>query len=379
MSLGLISLLAVLLLLAAGLGWAGRTLLAPPQQEEAIPTYALAIVGQGTLGRNLNLAAQAQWSETAGLAGKLQGTLTSIPAGRQARINAGDVLYTVDLQPVYVLPGNVPAFRDMSRGLQGEDIAQLQSYLFESYGWALVPDGEFGESTEQLVKMWQKDHGLESTGVIPAGQILFAPHLPMTISWEDDIKVGSELQSGTKLLKIFGDTPAFSMSLPDGQLRAAHEGQSVELNYKGHTWMARIGTITENTEEHKLIAELLPSDGQESICGQHCDIIPATGLKGINASVVLIPEQSGIQVPVSAIRVDAQGKTVVVGRDGTQHPVTVLATVGGQAIVEGIEAGIQVRVWGEQKTNTPDQSPNSGNPGDSSPDAPSSENTQSGQ
>lgn len=346
LSPGVVAVLVLLILLSAALGWSAKTLLQPPSEETHSASYALVTVEEGTLGRNLELSAQAAWREESVLIGKSQGTLTSIPAGREARINAGDVLYTVDLQPVFVFPGEIPTFRAMDRQSEGADVAQLQKFLFDTYGWDLVPDGKFGESTEKLVKKWQKDHGLEPSGHIPAGQILFVPHLPITVSWAEDIKVGSELQEGTQLLKIFGQQPAFTMSLPEGQLRAAHEGQTVVLDFQGHTWEAHIGTIRENDEDKTLTAELVPLPGEESICAEQCTLIGPQGIKGINATLVVIPEKTGQQVPVASIRVDATGQTVVVSEDGKQIPVTVLATVGGQSIVDGIDSGQRIRVWG---------------------------------
>lgn len=346
MSPGVVASFMILMLLAAALGWSAKTLLQPPRQETHSASYALVTVGEGTLGRNLELSAQAQWREESVLIGKTQGTLTSIPAGREARINAGDVLYTVDLQPVFVFPGEIPTFRAMDRQSEGADVAQLQKFLFDTYGWDLVPDGKFGESTEKIVKKWQKDHGLEPSGHIPAGQILFVPHLPITVSWAEDIKVGSELQEGTQLLKIFGQQPVFSMSLPEGQLRAAHEGQTVVLDFQGNTWEAHIGTIREKDEEKTLTAELVPLPGQKSICAEQCPLISPHGIKGMKATVVVIPEKTGKQVPIASIRVDATGQTVVVSEDGKQIPVTVLVTVGGQSIVDGIDSGQKIRVWG---------------------------------
>lgn len=337
----------IITILAGSLGWAARELLSAPEDTQERPSYALVFATEGTLGRNLNVAAQAKWKASSTLLGRQPGTLTSIPGGREGKVDAGDVLYTVDLQPVYILPGQVPAFRDMSKGLEGEDIKQLQAFLFDYYHWDLMPDGKFGDSTETLLKYWQKDNGLEVTGIIPAGQILFTPQLPVHVSWEDDVHVGSELAVGTALVKVFSDTPTFTMPLPEGQLRAAHEGDSVELEYEGHHWQAKIGVITENIEEHSLVATLEPIEGHERICESECESIPAAGVKGINATVVLVPEERGTQVPINAIRVNAQGKTLIVDEDGTQHPVEVRVSVGGQAIVDGIPAGMRIRVWGD--------------------------------
>lgn len=348
---GILALVAVLVLAGVGLGWAGRTLLLPPQEEHTARTYAIATTNEGSLGRTLKMAVAAQWQSASRLVAKRAGTLTSIDSGRSGRIGAGDVLYTVDLSPVYVLPGTVPAFRDLAKDVEGEDVAQLQAYLFDYWGWGLIPDGKFGNATERALKAWQKDQDLEETGMIPLGQVLFTPELPVGFAWEDEVQVGSEIQAGTALVKVYGSSPSFSMKIADTQLGAIREGLTLTLNHDGHQWPARIGTITKDEETSELIAEILPPEGSASICAPDCHLIPAQGMRGIEASIVVIPEATGTVVPINALRVDAGGQPVIVREDGAQVPVQVLTTVGGQAVVDGIEADARVRVWGESGTS----------------------------
>lgn len=346
-SLALVFLLCAVAFLCSALGWAARALLIPIQEDTKSNNFAVTQAVHGILGRNLNLAATAERAVIGELTGKQSGTLTSIPVGQQRQINAGDILYTVDLEPIFVLQGDIPAFREMSTGTTGADVTQLQEYLFNEYGVDLVPDGDFGSVTESVVKKWQKDQKLEETGVIPEGQILFLPTLPAHIEWMDTARVGAELQSGVPLVKIFASTPTFSMQLPDGQLRATREGQEAVIRYQGYTWAALIGKITENPEDRTMVAELIPHTDQHSICGDTCDVIPVSGLKGLEASVVLIKEEEGTQVPITAIRVNKQGNTVVVDESGKQHPVVIRTNVGGQAIVDGIDPGMKIRMWAD--------------------------------
>lgn len=342
---GMVTLLVIVAALFSVLGWSAHALLSPPEQRAERIEYALTTTSEAVLGRELKLAAQADWTAPYSLSGKKEGTLTTIPTGRQARIQDGEVLYTVDLEPVFALRGAVPSFRDMAQGMNGDDIAQLQSYLFERYESPLKPDGNYGPATESLVKKWQKDNGIEPTGVISMGQIVFVPHLPANISWSDDVYVGTHLTASTQLFKVFSDAPTFTLPLPEGQLRAAHEGQHVHLSYEGHQWQARIATIISNSEERTLVATLEAIPGEERICGDTCDLIPPAGLKGIEANVEIIPEEKGIVVPTHAIRVDASGQTVLVDESGTQLPVSVGISVGGRTIVTGVDSGIKIRVW----------------------------------
>ncbi|WP_237660873.1 peptidoglycan-binding protein [Tepidanaerobacter sp. GT38] len=62
--------------------------------------------------------------------------------------------------------------RILYRGLQGEDVKELQSKL-ESLGYDVGPiDGIFGPLTENAVKAFQKDNGLVVDGIV--GQETFS-------------------------------------------------------------------------------------------------------------------------------------------------------------------------------------------------------------
>jgi hypothetical protein len=77
-----------------------------------------------------DLSAQTQEQATLGYAGsysvvdQAQGTVTSLPAVGQV-ISQGQVLYEVSGQPVVLLFGSTPAYRDLSLGESGSDVEQL--------------------------------------------------------------------------------------------------------------------------------------------------------------------------------------------------------------------------------------------------------------
>lgn len=68
----------------------------------------------------------------------------------------------------------------------------------------------------------------------------------------------------------------------------------------------------------------------------------------MRARITVIARQSGTVVPTAALAVGADGSSAVVEPDGSVIPVTVLASAGGQALVEGVEEGTRVRVPADQ-------------------------------
>lgn len=78
------------------------------------------------------------------------------------RVTAGEVLLEVSGRPLVILPGSIPAFRDLTPGSDGADVAQFQDDLaamgFESTG---DPHGTFGPGTKQAVTAFYKHLGYD--------------------------------------------------------------------------------------------------------------------------------------------------------------------------------------------------------------------------
>ena len=80
-----------------------------------------------------SLSSQTQVQATLGDAGytvvnQAQGTITALPSVGHV-VRQGQVLYQVSGSPVVLLYGPVPAYRDLSEGLTGPDVAELNTDL----------------------------------------------------------------------------------------------------------------------------------------------------------------------------------------------------------------------------------------------------------
>lgn len=105
------------------------------------------------------------------------GTVTRI-ANEGATVKRGEVLYEVDERPTVLMLGSVPAYRPMSAGVEGTDVRQLQRNLLAlgfDDGGDLEVTGEFDADTEDAVRDWQEDLGVERTGVVELGDVVFYP------------------------------------------------------------------------------------------------------------------------------------------------------------------------------------------------------------
>ena len=105
------------------------------------------------------------------------GTVTAAaPAGQELR--RGDVVVSVDGEPVPVLYGQRPLFRTLRDGVEGVDVLLLETNLV-ALGYdpdvTVSVDNEFTANTELMVERWQEDLGREITGQVEVSDVALIP------------------------------------------------------------------------------------------------------------------------------------------------------------------------------------------------------------
>ncbi len=109
---------------------------------------------------------------------RVAGTVTWLPrVGSVVRTNRK--LYEVDGKAVYLLDGATPAYRTLGPSTSdGDDVRTLERNLralgYDS-GGAMTVDGDWDSGTTAAVKRWQDDKGMEESGSIEAGRVVFQP------------------------------------------------------------------------------------------------------------------------------------------------------------------------------------------------------------
>ena len=184
----------VVLLVAAGAAWltgglrtrglsgsgngAGLygTSTAPVRRE----TLSAQTAVSATLGYAGSYTVTVPGSSSPGSPGSGPGTFTWLPsAGRMMR--QGQVLYrTNNGVPTYLLYGRVPAWRELTEGMRGADVAQLNHDLvalgYAGAGYIAGPGWDyFSWDTRYGLEQLQAKLGLEQTGSLPLGQAVFEP------------------------------------------------------------------------------------------------------------------------------------------------------------------------------------------------------------
>jgi peptidoglycan hydrolase-like protein with peptidoglycan-binding domain len=94
------------------------------------------------------------------------GIITKLPV-RNTQLNEGDVMLTASGRPIFVLQGDIPAYRDLVPGSSGDDVRQLEDGLKRLGFDPGAVDGTYDEQTGAAVAEWYTSTGWEPFGPTP--------------------------------------------------------------------------------------------------------------------------------------------------------------------------------------------------------------------
>ncbi len=163
---------------------AGYALTARPQtaaSTDQVPT-ATAAVTRGAVSQRLRLLGTYGFDGTYPIVHQGSPGILTGAAAPGATIRRGAALYSVDGQPVRLLLGTMPAYRDLRSGMTaGQDVRQLEQNLV-AMGLdprrRIVVDARFTPATAAAIRRWQASWGVpasQRTGALALGQVIFAP------------------------------------------------------------------------------------------------------------------------------------------------------------------------------------------------------------
>lgn len=185
------------------------------------------------------------------------GVVTWVP-DEGSIVDIGETLFYVDDQPVILLQGTMPAYRplglvrtvtstasnggdvveteevDVLEG--GQDIVQIEQNLAElgfTDGWDVTVDDTFTYASEQSVRAFQEANGLEDTGVIEVGQIVFADG-PVRVA-SVNTQLGQTASRNQAVLNVTGTTREVFLDLDTGDTDLISEGDVIQVELPDKT------------------------------------------------------------------------------------------------------------------------------------------------
>jgi peptidoglycan hydrolase-like protein with peptidoglycan-binding domain len=159
-----------------------------------------------------------------------RGTYTKLP-DEGDKVDCGDVLYRVDDDPVLLLCGAVPAYRDLDTGDEGNDVRQLNRNLHE-LGYDADAGREFTWRTEEALEELQQAKGVEATGALDVDDAVFLPG-PGRISKVTG-ELGGSARPGAQVAQATSDTPEVQVGLEASQQGEVRKGDRAQITLPGN-------------------------------------------------------------------------------------------------------------------------------------------------
>jgi Putative peptidoglycan binding domain len=275
---------------------------------------------------------------------RARGTYTKLPnAGDE--VDCGDVLYRVDDKPVLLLCGSTPAYRSLSEGDSGPDVAELNANLVH-LGYAtraqLDPSSDrFSSETASAVEKLQSRLGEDQTGSLDLGRAVFLPESVRIAEVTGEL--GGSAGPGAQVAQATSDTLEVQVALDPSQQGEVRRGDPAQITLPGNTSVAgkvdRLGRVAQvpdgqdnNASGATIPAYISLNDPEKARGLDRAPVQVEITTKGV---------ENALSVPVTAIVGKSGGgfAVEVVRADGRRELVAVklglFDTAGGRVQAEG--------------------------------------------
>ncbi|MBX6388675.1 MAG: peptidoglycan-binding protein [Frankia sp.] len=283
------------------------------------------------------------------VADRLGGTLTALPAAGTV-VNRGEALYRVDDAPIVLLYGALPAYRALTPGTTGADVAQFEQNLRDLGYQGFTVDDSYTSGTAAAVRAWQKNLGLPQTGTVDLGRVVYAlgPVRVNTLS----ASVGDVLQPGSSVLTFTGMSRVVTLELEVSDHRLAAEGTAVDVALpNGRKVTGKVadtrtvidtgGSGGESDEPTTKIQTTVTVDDEQALA--------EFDQASVTVSFVASQRENVLTVPVAALLALAEGGYGVEVVEGTATRIVPVETglfadgrveVSGDGLTEGMTVGM---------------------------------------
>ena len=273
---------------------------------------------------------------------RASGTYTKLPDAGD-KVACGEVLYRVNDKPVLLLCGSTPAYRSLSEGDRGRDVAELNANLV-NLGYAsrarLHPSSHHF-SSETASALEELLPGEERTVSLHLGLAVFLPG-PVRIA-EVTGELGGSATLGAQVAQATSDTLEVRVALDPSQRGEVRPGDRAQITLPGNTSVTgkvdRLGRVAQVPDGHDnnaggaTIPVYIGLDDPEKARG--LDQAP------VQVNITTKGVENALSVPVTAIVGKSGGGFAVdvVRADGRRELVVVklglFDTAGGRVQVEG--------------------------------------------
>lgn len=275
------------------------------------------------------------------------GIYTELPAAGRV-ISEGQALYRVNDSPVVLLYGSTPAYRTLSAGDNGPDVAELNADLvqlgYATSGQLSPTSAVFGSPTTTALEKLQRALGVTQNGTLALGQAVFEPSAMrvMTLS----AQLGSAAQANQTVMQATSTTRQVQVALDASQQINVAVGDKVTITLPNNRItpgvVSSVGTVASCPSSQGSgganSSSVAPgTDACSSSSGNSAPTIPVgitpsdpatTGTwdqAPVRVGITTATVPSALAVPVTALLAQSGGgySVEVVGSGGINHLVAV--------------------------------------------------------
>ncbi|WP_307967480.1 peptidoglycan-binding protein [Sinomonas sp. ASV322] len=309
-------------------------------------------------------------SLTAGSSGRR--VVTGRPLSKGAGVESGQVVLEISGRPLFAMTGEVPAYRDLGRGIEGQDVRQLQKALAATGDLSSdLVTGVFDWRTQNAVARLYARAGYTTSGsgnatIVPLSELSFVPILPATIA-SVPAASGAPLETDTDpLIELNTGALMVQAMVPSGEQGGIKAGQRVLItdDIAGRQMdgvVKEVGAFTSGAGQNARPdqggttgaqgnlggggtgAGLNPGQGTGARTGYPVLVAPEKPLDlswlGLSVRAQIVGAATDgpvLTVPSSAVVSEASGDTsvVVLAGDGTRTTVKVRTGMISEGLVE---------------------------------------------
>lgn len=334
-------LLVVVVAVAAGGVWRWAT-----RNRAETVTYEQAVVKRADVSEVVFGSGTASpASQTTIRTGKA-GTVTAIALAEGDTIAPGDELFRINGSPVFALGGEVPFYRTLRGGEQGDDVTALQEMLTALGFYDADIDGEYGWRTQDAVEEFLESRGEERTSVV--GPDTFQAVGRDAIVADVAIARGDLVQAGAPALVVVADEPLEAvLDVNEIDISAVKTGQKVEITVDalpGQTFQGTVTRVSTGLVEAAAGGLSAGSAGKTSagvvnfpVTVTFNEVVP--GLKSgmsVSADIIVAQSTDVLVVPLSAL-IEEDGRTSVL-----VPPASTTAEQSGRARTDPLMVAVEV-------------------------------------
>lgn len=302
--------------------------------ERRVLRDVMVLEGEITSSRAVQVSAPDMTQEV----GRL--VVTSAPPAVGTGLTGGSMVAAVSGQPLFLLSGQIPLYRDITPGMTGADVEVLQAGL-ERAGYAIYDSpGTYGPSTQAAVAFLWETHGfkpvmqevaLPTPGpvvgkehpriantvrlpVAPWRSFIVTPHVPASVA-ASHVRLGEEVEPNETLLELSASLPVVTLQATAAQAENLHKGLEARLTRGSRILGGTVLSIGHSGQNG--LAPVLVQPRHDLGYGHLGEQVRADIEVSSSGGKVLA-------VPVSAIRSDQSGRDGVVrvlppSANGTQR------------------------------------------------------------